>query len=153
LPPEADAVYAIKYLHPDWNAEAVDSAKSYLETGGFSRVGLIRQLSSKSGEGFTHPEAVYAVKQLHPDWNAEAVDSAKSYLDVGGFSRASLIDQLSSSYGEGFTHGQAVYAANQVDCNRALACRGVMAEPASRLGAGDGLEAGGATARLVLSRR
>lgn len=75
--------------------QAIDSAQSYLETGGFSRVGLIQQLSSKSGEGFTHAEAVYAVQQLHPDWNAQAVKSAKSYLESGGFSRTGLIEQLS----------------------------------------------------------
>lgn len=113
--PKADAVYAVKYVHPDWNAQAMDSGKSYLETGGgFSRVGLIQQLSSKSGEGFTHAQAVYAVKRLHPDWNAQAVQSAKSYLETGGFSRTGLIEQLSSKYGEGFTHAEAVYAVSQV---------------------------------------
>ena len=95
--------------------QAIESAQSYLDTGGgFSRTGLIQQLSSKSGEGFTQAQAVYAVKQLHPDWNAQAVQSAKSYLETGGFSRTGLIDQLSSKYGEGFTHAQAVYAVNQV---------------------------------------
>jgi host cell surface-exposed lipoprotein len=47
----------------DWNAEAVKSAKSYLDTQSFSRKGLIRQLESSYGEGFTHAQAVYGVKQ------------------------------------------------------------------------------------------
>lgn len=63
--PEADAAFAIKYLHPDWNAQAVTAAKGYLDLGtGFSRSGLIEQLSSPSGDGFTHAQAVYAADQV-----------------------------------------------------------------------------------------
>jgi hypothetical protein len=94
--------------------QALESAKSYLDMGGFSRAGLIDQLSSSAGEGFAKADAIWAVKHAHADWNEQAVLSAKSYLDMGGFSRASLIDQLSSSAGEGFTVAQATYAANQV---------------------------------------
>ena len=94
--------------------QAVDSAKSYLSMGGFSRAGLIQQLSSSAGEGFPEAVAVFAVDHLHLNWNEQAVESAKSYLSMGGFSRAGLIQQLSSSAGEGFTYAQAVYAANKV---------------------------------------
>jgi Host cell surface-exposed lipoprotein len=94
--------------------QAVESATSYLSMGGFSRAGLIQQLSSSAGEGFPNAVAVFAVDHLHVNWNEQAVESAKSYLKMGGFSRAELIQQLSSSAGEGFTYGQAVYAANQV---------------------------------------
>ena len=31
-----------------------------MQMGGFSRNGLIQQLSSSAGEGFTHAQAVYA---------------------------------------------------------------------------------------------
>jgi host cell surface-exposed lipoprotein len=96
--------------------QAVLSAKSYLSMGtGFSRAGLIKQLTSSYGEGFSRSLAIFAVNYLHPNWYQQAVLSAKSYLKSGmGFSRASLIQQLSSSYGEGFTYAQAVYAANRV---------------------------------------
>jgi hypothetical protein len=95
--------------------QAVDSARSYLDMGsGFSARGLLNQLTSSAGEGFTQADAQFAIGRLNPDWNAQAVESAKGYLQMGGFSRASLIDQLTSSAGEGFTSAQAVYAVNQV---------------------------------------
>jgi hypothetical protein len=96
--------------------QAVTSAKSYLGLGtGFSRHGLIQQLTSKAGSGFPHKDAVYAINALHINWNKEAVLAAKSYLKLGtGFSRSGLIQQLQSKSGSGFTHAQAVYAANKV---------------------------------------
>jgi hypothetical protein len=113
--PKADALFAIKYLHPDWNAQAVMSAKGYLEMDkGFSQRGLMQQLTSSAGEGFTQAQAVYAINSLRPDWNAQAVMSAKGYLAMGGFSHASLLDQLTSSAGEGFTRAQALYALKKV---------------------------------------
>jgi subtilisin family serine protease len=45
----------------DWNEEAVKSAQSYLSSQSFSRKGLIKQLESSYGEGFTHAQAVYGV--------------------------------------------------------------------------------------------
>ena len=90
--------------------EALEAAKSYLSLGSFSRTGLIEQLSSEYGEGFTRAEAVWAVNHVKANWKAEAVEAARSYLKTGSFSRAGLIDQLSSPYGEGFTRAQAVYA-------------------------------------------
>jgi Host cell surface-exposed lipoprotein len=94
--------------------QALESAESYLDMGGFSKAGLIDQLHSSAGEGFKMSDARWAVNHTHANWNHQAVLSAKSYLEMGGFSRASLIDQLSSSAGEGFTLAQATYAANQV---------------------------------------
>jgi Host cell surface-exposed lipoprotein len=44
--------------------QAVESAKSYMAMGGFSRAGLISQLSSSAGEGFTDAQAVYAANQV-----------------------------------------------------------------------------------------
>jgi len=89
--------------------EALESAKSYLGFGSFSRAGLIHQLESPYGENFSHADAVWGVNHAHANWNAEAVEAAKSYLRLGGFSRANLIHQLESPYGERFTHAQAVY--------------------------------------------
>jgi len=45
--------------------QALDSAKSYLDMGtGFSRAGLIDQLTSSVGEQFTLAQATYAVNQV-----------------------------------------------------------------------------------------
>ena len=93
---------------------AVASAKGYLSTSGFSRQGLIDQLSSSAGEGYPVGDATVAVDSLNVDWNAQAVRSAKSYLQTSSFSCQGLIDQLSSSAGEQFTVAQAQYAANKV---------------------------------------
>jgi hypothetical protein len=92
---------------------AIESAESYLDSGAFSEVGLIQQLSSKYGEGFPKADAVFAVNHINVNWNEQAAKSAKSYLDSGSFSCQGLIDQLESKYGEGFTHSQAVYGAKQ----------------------------------------
>jgi hypothetical protein len=110
----SDAEFAINYLHPNWDQQAVDAAKSYLSLGqGFSEQGLLQQLTSSAGGGFTEAQAEYAVNYLHPDWDAQAVDAAKGYLQLGGFSQASLLQQLTSSAGGGFTEAQAEYAVNQ----------------------------------------
>jgi hypothetical protein len=89
--------------------QAVGSAQSYLEYEAYSRKGLIHQLSSSAGEGFSKADATFAVDYLKVDWNEQAARSAKSYLDFMHFSRAGLIHQLESDAGEGFTHAQAVY--------------------------------------------
>jgi hypothetical protein len=44
---------------------AIVAAKNYMSMGsGFSRAGLIQQLSSLYGEGFTYAQAVYAANQV-----------------------------------------------------------------------------------------
>jgi hypothetical protein len=80
---------------------------------GFSRQGLIDQLSSEYGEKFNVADATVAVDNLGADWNAQAARSAASYLNMSGFSCQGLIDQLSSSHGEKFTVSQATYGAKQ----------------------------------------
>jgi hypothetical protein len=61
-----DAVFAINHLDPapNWKKEAVQSAKSYLDTGSMSRAGLIQQLSSNAGEKFTRAQAEYAADKV-----------------------------------------------------------------------------------------
>jgi Host cell surface-exposed lipoprotein len=88
------------------------SAENYLATGAFSRNGLIEQLSSEYGEGFSKADAIYAVNHINVDWNEQAAKSAKNYLESSPFSRQGLIEPLSSEYGEGFTHAQALYGVN-----------------------------------------
>jgi host cell surface-exposed lipoprotein len=94
--------------------EALDSARSYIEMSGFSKRGLIQQLSSSAGDGFSKSDATYAAKHVGADWKHEAVESARSYMDMGGFSRQSLMTQLTSSAGEKFTQAQASYAVSKV---------------------------------------
>lgn len=95
--------------------QAVDAAQSYLSLGsGFSDEGLLQQLTSSAGSGFSKSDAEFAINYLHPDWDAQAVEAAKGYLQLGGFSHASLLQQLTSSAGSGFTEAQAEYAVNKV---------------------------------------
>jgi hypothetical protein len=82
---------------------ALDSARSYLRFGAFSKSGLIDQLKF---EHYSNSEARWAVAHVRVSWNAEAVQSAKSYLRFQSFSRQGLIEQLEF---EGFTHSQAAY--------------------------------------------
>lgn len=92
---------------------AVRSAKQYLSISGFSRNGLINQLSSDAGDGFEVSDATVAVDSLNIDWNQEAVKSAKQYLSMMGFSCKGLIKQLSSNAGDKYTVDQATYGAKQ----------------------------------------
>jgi len=89
-------------------ANATESAESYLRFSSFSRSGLIEQLEF---EGYSNADSVYAVDKVNPDWFEQAAKSAQSYLDFGSFSRQGLIDQLIF---EGFTTEQAVYGVNAV---------------------------------------
>jgi hypothetical protein len=92
---------------------AVRSARQYLSMQGFSRAGLIQQLSSDAGEGYEIGDATAAVDSLSVDWNQQAARSAKQYLSMQGFSCKGLVQQLSSPAGEGYTVDQARYGAKQ----------------------------------------
>ncbi|WP_081880501.1 Ltp family lipoprotein [Paenirhodobacter enshiensis] len=92
---------------------AVRSAKSYLNLKGFSREGLIEQLSSEYGDGYNITDATAAVDSLSVDWNEQAARSAEDYLNLQGFSCNGLIQQLSSSAGDKFTKSQATYGAKK----------------------------------------
>ncbi|MGM0783613.1 MAG: Ltp family lipoprotein [Pseudomonadota bacterium] len=94
---------------------AVRSANQYISMQGFSREGLIQQLSSEYGDGYDRSDATVAVDSLNVDWNEQAVRSARLYLQMQGFSCRGLIDQLSSSYGDGYTESQATYGARQTN--------------------------------------
>lgn len=92
---------------------AVRQAENYLDMKGFSREGLIEQLSSDAGDGFEVSDASVAVDSLDADWNLHAARSAEAYLSMMGFSCQGLIEQLSSDAGDGFTVEQATYGAQQ----------------------------------------
>jgi hypothetical protein len=92
--------------------QATRSAQQYLSFEAFSRKGLIQQLSSSAGSGFSVADATYAVDHLKVNWNDQAVKAAKQYLQMMSFSHNGLVEQLSSSAGSGFTHAQAEYGVN-----------------------------------------
>ena len=96
---------------PQMNARR--SAADYLAMSGFSRAGLIDQLSSEYGDGYARADAEAAVASLNVDWNEQAARSANDYLQMSGFSCSGLIEQLSSSYGEQYTQSQAEHGAVQ----------------------------------------
>lgn len=62
---EADAKFAVKHCGANWDAQAVMSARNYLQTESFSRAGLLQQLTSSYGEGFTEAQAEYAVDLVY----------------------------------------------------------------------------------------
>jgi hypothetical protein len=57
----ADATWAVDHSDANWDAQAVDCAKGYVSDGqGFSREGLIQQMTSAYGSKFTEAQAEYA---------------------------------------------------------------------------------------------
>lgn len=96
--------------------QAIDAAQSYLSEGqGFSYAGLIQQLDSPDGNGFTTADATVAVNSLTVNWNQQAVEAAKGYMQTEpGWSACSLVQQLDSPDGSQFTQAQAEYAVGQV---------------------------------------
>jgi len=94
-------------------ANAARSAQQYLALTGFSREGLIAQLSSEAGNGYDIADATAAVDSLAVDWDEQAARSAEQYLQITGFSCDGLIEQLSSDAGSGYTESQARYGAER----------------------------------------
>jgi hypothetical protein len=92
---------------------AVRSARGYLNISGFSREGLINQLSSEYGDKYNVGDATVAVDSLNVDWNTQAARSAAAYLKISGFSCQGLIGQLSSDAGDKYTASEATYGATQ----------------------------------------
>jgi Host cell surface-exposed lipoprotein len=58
---QADAVYAVNAVSPNWNEQAAKAAQAYLDTSSFSRSGLIQQLMY---EGYTRAQAEYGAKKV-----------------------------------------------------------------------------------------
>ena len=61
---------------------ALESAQNYLDMSGFSKAGLIQQLSSSAGDGYSKADATFAANNVDADWNEEAVEAAQNYLDI-----------------------------------------------------------------------
>jgi hypothetical protein len=89
---------------------AIRSAKVYLDMTGFSRLGLIKQLTQY--DKYSDADATYAVDSLKTNYNEMAKRSAQNYLDFSGFSRSGMIKQLTSF--DKYTEAQATYAADKV---------------------------------------
>ena len=90
-------------------ANALKSAKEYLECSGYSRDGLIEQLHE--GDSYTVSDATAAVNSLNIDWRKQAVKSAKEYLEYSGYSRDGLIEQLRE--GDSYTLSEATYGVEE----------------------------------------
>jgi hypothetical protein len=58
--PTKDAVFAVNYIHPNWNQQAAGTAKEYLDGQHFSHSGLIHQLKY---DGYTQSQAEYGVEK------------------------------------------------------------------------------------------
>lgn len=116
--PKPKATHKAEPQYTTAQEEAIESAESYLEMGGFSKKGLIEQLSSNYGEGFDKADAKFAVNHVKVDWNHQAVLSAESYLEMGGMSESALVEQLHSPYGEQFTLAQAQHGAHYAYTHR-----------------------------------
>lgn len=108
---EPESVPSVGLFGPQ--ANAARSAQQYLAMTGFSRRGLIEQLSSDAGNGYDLADATAAVDSLTVDWDEQAARSAKQYLDMTGFSCSGLIEQLSSDAGSKYTRAQARFGAEQ----------------------------------------
>jgi hypothetical protein len=61
----ADATWAVDHSDANWDDQAVDSAKGYVSDGqGFSREGLIQQMTSSYGDQFTEAQAEYGANAV-----------------------------------------------------------------------------------------
>jgi hypothetical protein len=87
--------------------QAIGTAQDYLDTGHFSKKGLIQQLVY---EDYSKKDAEFAVEHIKVSWKQQAAGAAKDYLDTGHFSRSGLIEQLMY---EGYTRTQAEYGASE----------------------------------------
>jgi hypothetical protein len=92
---------------------ALSAAENYLSFAPFSRDGLIRQLSSDYGDGYSAADATYAADHVKVDYKEQAAKAAKNYLDISPFSRSGMITQLTSSAGDQYTQEQAEYGATK----------------------------------------
>lgn len=64
--PKEVATFAVEHIEDDvdWKEQAVKAAENYLDLMSFSRAGLIEQLSSDAGDGYTQEQAEYAADQV-----------------------------------------------------------------------------------------
>ncbi len=94
------------------------AALNYLDFMGFSKKGLIEQLSSEYGDNYPQETAEKVVNDLDEaglvDWEKQAERSAQNYLDTMSFSKDELINQLCSDAGDQYTREEAEAAVEAV---------------------------------------
>ena len=94
------------------------AALNYLDLMGFSKKGLIQQLSSEYGDNYPQETAEKVVNDLDEaglvDWEKQAERSAQNYLDTMSFSKDELINQLCSDAGDQYTREEAEAAVEAV---------------------------------------
>lgn len=95
-------------------ANAIAAAENYVDIMPFSKAGLVRQLSSPAGDGYSKADARFAVNHIEVNWKSEAFEAAKNYQEIMPMSRDGLIRQLTADAGDKFTHDQAVYAVDKL---------------------------------------
>jgi hypothetical protein len=62
---KAGATFLANNVDADWNKEAVEAAKNYLDTMPMSKDALIQQLSSSAGDKYTRARARYAASKVY----------------------------------------------------------------------------------------
>jgi Host cell surface-exposed lipoprotein len=62
--PRSVARFAVNHIKVNWNQQAVEAAKGYMQEGGFSYSGMVQQLESPYGNDFTASQAVYGAKAV-----------------------------------------------------------------------------------------
>ena len=103
-----EIMYSIGHKPTMGELNALNAAKDYIRSSGFSVKGLKRQLEF---EGYSSTEAQYAVDNCGVNWNEQAARSAKDYMRSSSFSQNGLISQLLF---EGYTQSQAEYGVKAV---------------------------------------
>ena len=107
-----------KAAFSDETQKAISDGEKYLGIKAYSKAGLIEQLSSEYGSGYSKEAATEAVEYLEKtlpiDWNEQAVSAANTYMEVMELSKDMLMEVLTSDYGSKFTKEQAEYAINKL---------------------------------------
>jgi Host cell surface-exposed lipoprotein len=62
--PRSVAKFAVNHIKVNWDQQAVEAAKGYMQEGGFSYTGMVQQLDSAYGSDFTYSQAVYGAKAV-----------------------------------------------------------------------------------------
>lgn len=100
---------------PREHQSALRKAETYSEMMHMSKAGILDQLTSDYGEGFSPEAARYAVDNVDADWNNNALEKARTYQDTMSMSPSAIHEQLVSGYGEKFTVEEADYALAHLD--------------------------------------
>ncbi|MDY5840484.1 MAG: Ltp family lipoprotein [Corynebacterium camporealensis] len=100
---------------PNDQDAALAKAESYMSYSNFSKEGLLRQLHSEHGEGFSDEAARYAVDTIDIDWNEKAVASANAHTKNSDISRAGLEHLLTSDRGLAFTEEETQFALDNME--------------------------------------